>query len=121
MGIFSIQRNLPPLPKENEHYCFLEIEVAGEQLHAIKLLDGPYQHVIYYYGHVKLVPDGDSHRLAFQYTVWDSAGHSRELLGNSEEFRQFIGDVLVSIIADEQLRGELHAPSRTDDSEDPDL
>lgn len=120
MGLFWPTQKTPLL-KENKHYCFVEIDIAGEAVHAVKLLALPYNNVVYYYGHVKLIPEGETHRLAFQYTVWDSAGFPRELLGTSEEFKQHIGDVLVAIIADENKTGEYNAPSRNDDFEEPDL
>lgn len=120
MGIFSPKATLKPLMKENEDFCFSEIPLNDELVNGIKLLSGPYENVIYYYGHVKLVPEGDMHRLAFQYTVWDSASHSRDSL-NSKEFISHLGDVLVAIIADENKSGEYNGPSGTNDSEESDI
>jgi hypothetical protein len=77
--------------------------------------------VVYYYGHVKVVPEGATHRLAYQYTIWDSAGFTKSALVESKEFTTLIGDVLVAIIADENNSGEYNAPSRSDDTEEPDL
>ena len=112
---------MTPLLKINEDYCFVEIDVAGEAVHAVKLLALPYKDVVYYYGYVKLIPEGKTHTLSFQYTVWDPASHVREVLKTSEEFKNHIGDVLVAIMTDENIIGEFHAPSRNDDFEEPDL
>lgn len=120
MARFSPREKQSPLKKENEDYCFTEIPLNEELITGVKLLDGPFENVIYYYGHVKLVPEGDMHKLAFQYTVWDSANHSRELL-NGKEFISYLGDVLVAIIADENKSGEYNDPARTDDSEESDI
>lgn len=120
MEIFSPSPTQKPLKRENEDYCFSEIPLNEELINGIKLLSGPYENVIYYYGHIKLVPEGDNHRLAFQYTVWDSANHSRDSL-NGKEFVSYLGDVLVAIIADENQSGEYNGPSGTNDTEEPDL
>lgn len=121
MGIFSRQTMPMPLKKENKDYLFTEIILAEETVNAIKLLDGPYAHVIYYYGHVKVVPEGDTHRLAYQYTIWDSAQFTKKELVESTEFTTLIGDVLVAIITDENNSGEYNGPSRSDDTEEPNL
>jgi len=120
MAQFSPRVDPNPLKKENEDYCFTEIPLNDEIVHGVKILSGPFENVIFYYGHVKLVPEGDMHRLAFQYTVWDSANHTRESL-NGKEFISHLGDVLVAIIADENQSGEYNGPTRTDDIEEPDL
>jgi hypothetical protein len=122
MGIFWQQTpTLTPLKKENKDFLFTEIILAEEKVTAVKLLDGPYANVVYYYGHVKVVPEGTSHRLAYQYTIWDSAGLSKADLVQSQEFTTLIGDVLVAIIADENNSGEYNGPSRSHDIEESDL
>ena len=117
MGIFSPRATLKPLMKENEDYCFTEIPLNEEFINGVKLLSGPFANVIYYYGHVKLVPEGGNHRLAFQFTIWDSASFMKAQLA-STPFVNYIGDVLVAIIADESKSGEYNDPARTDDPEE---
>jgi hypothetical protein len=122
MGIFWRQnQTLQPLKKENKDYLFTEIILAEEKVNAIKLLDGPYANVVYYYGHVKVVPEGTTHRLAYQYTIWDSASFTKAELVNSTVFTTLIGDILVAIIADENNSGEYNGPTRSDNSEEPDI
>lgn len=121
MAIFSRPTKLTPLKKENKDYLFTEIILAEETVNAVKLLDGPYTNVVYYYGHVKVVPEGNTHRLAYQYTIWDSAQFTKKELVESAEFTTLIGDVLVAIITDENNSGEYNGPSRSHDTEESDL
>jgi len=124
MGLFwpvQNQTTMKPLMKENEDYCFTEIPLGDDLVSAIKLLRGPFEHVVYYYGHVKIVPEGDVHKLAYQFTIWDSASFTRDQLTKSQEFMTHIGDVLVAIIADENKSGEYDGPTRIDDTQEPDL
>lgn len=102
--------------KENEDFCFSEIIIEEEPIHAVKLLTGPFKNTIVYYGHVKLVPENSLHRLAFQYTIWDSAGFTKEELVGSSAFTTTLGEILSSIIADENHMGEYATPARRDDS-----
>jgi hypothetical protein len=93
---------------------FTEIVIADEFVHAIKILKGSFKNIVYYYGGVKIVPEDDNHKLAYQYTVWDSAGISKDFLKNSEEFTTLMGDILVAIIADESEEGEYVTPREHD-------
>ena len=99
-----------PLLKLNVDFLYTEIILAEEVVNAIKILRGIHKNVVYYYGHIQVVPEGESHRLAYQYTVWDSAGHSKEDLKKSHEFTTLMGDVLVAIIADDDNAGEYVTP-----------
>ena len=110
---------MKPLLKENEDYLFTEIILSEELVSAVKILKGDYENVVYYYGHVKMVPQGNLFSLAFQYTIWDSAGHSKAELSQSKDFITHLGDVLVAIIADEKDKGEYvsirsHDPEKSD-------
>jgi len=110
-----------PLLKENEEYCFTEIILEEEKVNAVKLLTGPFAGVAYYYGHVKVVPENGTHRLAYQYTIWDSASFTKAELTGSAAFTNSIGDVLVALIADENQSGEYNGPTRIDDTQESDL
>jgi hypothetical protein len=110
MAIFSPQPPLKPLLTENEDYCFSEIIIAEEPIHAVKILTGPYMNVMVYYGYVKLIPEHGTHRLAFQYTIWDSASFTKKELVESQAFIMRVGDTLASIIADEKNVGEYGTP-----------
>lgn len=94
----------------NEDFAFTDIVIEGEMVNAVKILTGEFAKVIYYYGHVKIVPENNSHRLAYQYTIWDPAGRSTDSLKNSPAFVNLLGDILVVIIADESEEGEYVTP-----------
>ena len=111
---------LKPLLKENEDFLFTEIILAEEVVNAVKILRGDFENVVYYYGHVKMVPQGALFTLAYQYTIWDSAGHSKDELSKSQAFMTQLGDILVAIIADEKDKGE-YVQIRKHDTEEPDL
>jgi len=66
--------------------------------------------VMVYYGYVKLIPEHGTHRLAFQYTIWDSASFTKKELVESQAFIMRVGDTLASIIADEKNVGEYGTP-----------
>ena len=70
---------------------------------------------------MKIVPEGDTHRLAYQYTIWDSARFTKAELTDVVEFSNTMGDILVAIIADENNVGEYSGPIREDDTEESDL
>lgn len=106
--------------EENKDYCFSEILVGEEPVTGVKLLTGEYKNIEYYYGHVKVVPEGGTHRLAFQFTIWDSAGHTQQEL-KTDKFINCLGDVLVALIADENQSGEYNGPTGSDDTEESDL
>lgn len=114
------QTPLKPLLKENEDFLFTEIIIAEELVNAVKILRGDFENVVYYYGHVKMVPKDQLFNLAFQYTIWDSAGHSKAELSKSQAFMTQLGDILVAIIADEKDKGE-YVSIRSNDSEESDL
>jgi hypothetical protein len=80
-------------------------------------LTEPYSKVIYYYGYVKVVPEGNLNKLAYQYTLWDTACFTKGQLTGSAAFNTRIGDVLVSIIADEHGKGEYVSPRVNDPEE----
>lgn len=89
-------------------------------MNAVKILKGDYENVVFYYGHVKMVPQDQLFNLAFQYTIWDSAGHSKQELAQAQPFITHLGDILVAIIADEKDKGE-YVQVRSHDTEKSDL
>lgn len=57
----------------------------------VELLEGPYEGIIYKYGRVELVEDGDSLRVRFEYELADG-----KRLDNN--FVQYIGPILTELI-----------------------
>jgi hypothetical protein len=90
------------LPQENTDYTFVDITL-DEPVSAVKLLVEPYAGIVYYYGWVKpQALDNGVMGLAFQYTLYDTAGRPYKDLVGSQEFTNHLGDVLTSIIMSEQ-------------------
>lgn len=91
------------------------------ELWAVKLLT-KYEGVVYCYGKVtaKVVDEGSDEEdgfanLSFQYQIIDEGDH--EGLEQSEEFNNYIGDVLVHIIEDSFATGKYKiGDDATDDS-----
>lgn len=125
-GILSNLRKTKnnPLPKEGVEYQFNDVVVGDDSLSGVEVLDGPYKGVLYYYGRVKVlppdsqVPDAPA-VLSFDYRVHRiPMGLTKFDLG-SAEFKQFAGDVLMSILLENE-KGE-YATIREHDSEEPHL
>lgn len=90
------------LPEEHVDFEFVDITL-DEPISAVKLLQDPYAGIIYYYGWVKPQPlDNGVMGLAFQYTLYDTAGRPNKDLVTSKEFTNYLGDVLTTIIMNEQ-------------------
>jgi hypothetical protein len=61
---------------------------------AIKLLEHPYEGIIYSYGKVKFVEEGDNLRIKFEYDIIEDA----DSIYDTKEFEQYIGDILQELI-----------------------
>lgn len=57
----------------------------------IELLEGPYEGIIYKYGRVQLVEEGETLRLKFEYELADGTRLD-------DQFVQYIGPILVELI-----------------------
>jgi len=115
MGIFS-KTTTKPLPQEGIHYQLVDL---APDLAGVKILDGPYEDVIYYYGQVKIYPEKDRNILSFDYAIFDCPLHvDVELHLKANEFKQYIGDILTAILLSD--KGE-YATARDLDSEESNL
>jgi len=82
------------------------VEKADSDFTSIKVLQEPYNGIIYTYGKVKVSdPNGDGEKatLTFDYRVEEVPpvfGKSKEEIENDEDFANFIGDILVEILED---------------------
>jgi hypothetical protein len=59
----------------------------------VELTDGPFRGLVYQYGRVNLLEEDDVLRIKFEYFMQD--GHTDP---NTQEFRNYIGDILVELI-----------------------
>lgn len=77
------------------------VEKPSQNLYAVKVLEGPYTDVIYTYGKVRLhedEPNGEL-KLQFDFNVNDVPKNlNKEELNKSEEFRNFMGDILTQLL-----------------------
>jgi hypothetical protein len=82
------------------------VEKADSDFTSIKVLQEPYNGIIYTYGKVKVSePNGECEKatLTFDYRVEEVPpvfGKSKEEIENDEDFSKFIGDILVEILED---------------------
>lgn len=86
--------------KKLEDYTFVEKE--DSELYSIKILSGPYSGVIYTYGVVSIKEGGGTATLKFDFRIEENNGHVE--LDNHSEFKNQIGDILVSILEDQQAQ-----------------
>lgn len=110
------------LPQEDETYTFTEIIHNDECVNGIKVIDGPYKDVIYYYGRVKIVPPelpGSPAVLSFDYHAHSIPSNLTHQILGSGEFKKFAGDVLMSIILHNE-QGE-YVKIREHDTQESDL
>ena len=83
---------------EGVDYCYIYPKEDGELVH-IKLLEGPYKDTIYKYGKVKFEEKGDQAHLIFAYDVLESPVDKPRKLEKNENFKNYIGDLLVEIMS----------------------
>lgn len=91
--------------KEGVDYTLVIPETQNDKID-VKLLSGEFSGVIYNYGKVAVEEnqEDESAHLVFEYEVIDSSG--LENLEESAEFKNYIGDILVSMIMKNLPSGE---------------
>lgn len=65
----------------------------------IKFLDGPYEGVVFKYGKVKVEEKDDEAYLQFAFDVIESKSVKPKKLEKNEEFKNYIGSMLIEIIS----------------------
>lgn len=85
--------------KENIDYKFVEF---NEDISAVELLKPPYKSVIYHYGNVKFVQEGELGVLNFNYSIINTGIYGEDELQNNNDFIQVIGDILTHLITIER-------------------
>lgn len=96
------------------HEIFGTEDEYQQPISGIQLLVSPYVGVVYYYQNVQVMesPLKDSAILKFQYTIYKPEGDRKQFLEQDEVFKQFIGDILRTLIEDnKQVGGEFASPS----------
>ena len=89
----------------SNRYVF--VEKKDSELYSLKVVQGPYNSVIYTYGAVTIEEDieNDLARLKFNYHIEEApAPYSKKELEDSNEFRNYIGDILTEILEDQEAQ-----------------
>lgn len=95
---------------------FVYVESRKSGVTALKLTDGPYKGIIYSYGKVSFDEEGDTCKLNFDYEIQDASSTNYV----TEEFEQYIGDLLQFIIMDQLQKNEVVYTGGTDENRDKD-
>jgi len=86
---------------EQSKYTF--VQKLGDEFSCVKLTEGKFKNVIYSYKHVKFAPkENPDGRLPLKFT-YDIQGNPDNADINCDEFKIYIGDILVEII-EQQLK-----------------
>jgi|TARA_B110000908_G_scaffold170586_1_gene230615 hypothetical protein len=99
----------------SKDYIFVEKKDA--ELYSLKVVQGPYNNVIYTYGSVTIEEDEDKDlaRLKFNYHIEEvPEPYSKRELEESTEFRDYIGNILTEILEDQT--GQIGNARNTDDN-----
>ena len=99
-------------PKHNEDYIF--VEVPGEDFTGLKLISGPYSHIVYKYGNVGFAPEteavGEKLPMKFDYTIIENKIQADT---DGQEFIDHIGDILVVLLDEKMKERELDGKNWT--------
>jgi hypothetical protein len=91
----------------SDSYTF--VEHKGEEDWYIKIKEGDYKDVIYKYGRIEVLEEGESARLKFQFSVSsvpDELGMTEEDFNEDTTFMNLIGDILTHVIEDAMTTGQ---------------
>jgi len=86
--------------QENKRYAF--VQKKGDDYSCVKLLEGEYEDIIYKYNNVKFEEVNNNGQVPLQFT-YDVFLNPNSKDVDSEEFKNYIGDILVELV-DQQLK-----------------
>jgi len=104
---------------EGIDYCFIYPKDDGAAVN-IKFLEGPYKDTIFKYGKVKFKEENDQVYLLFAYDVLESPVNKPAKLEKDDDFKNYIGDLLVEIMSS-NIEQEVIDEAGTDDIKEPNL
>lgn len=104
---------------EGIDYCFIYPKDDSTAVN-IKLLQGPYKDTIFKYGKVKFKEESDQVYLLFAYDVLESPVEKPSKLEKNNEFKNYIGDLLVELMSN-NIEQEIVDETGTDDIKEPGL
>lgn len=100
------------------------VEKADSDFTSIKVLQKPYNGIIYTYGKVKVSEpekENENATLTFDYRVDEVPpifGKTKEEIENDQDFSNFIGDILVEILEDSVDHDRSSDDNTSDDSKE---
>jgi hypothetical protein len=100
-------------PLEGVDFDFHKIE--DSDLTGIKLLNGKYRDITYYYGVVKIQEQGELATVNFEFRVLESTIYTEEQLQKDAEFVTLLGEILTEIIINQSVK---HDTTRNNDTEE---
>ena len=78
------------------------VEKGDSELYSLKVVQGPYSGVIYTYGKVQINGTFEAPIVKFDFTINEvPKGKKKTKLEKSKAFKNFMGDILVSLLEDE--------------------
>jgi len=97
-------------------YTFLEHE--NSDFYGVKFNEGKYAGVTVIYGTVSIKEDGDGAVLKYTFTIQDPGNYDLDTLNESEEFKNYLGDMLQNIIRDsiENFGGKIGSKGANSDA-----
>ena len=104
---------------EGTDYCFIFPKEDAQHVH-VKLLEGKYKDTVFKYGKVKFEEKDQQMYLLFGYDVLESKTDKPKKLEKDADFKNYIGDLLVELMAG-NLEQEIIDETRTDDITNPSI
>ena len=104
---------------EGLDYCFIYPKDDKTAVH-IKFLEGTYKDTIFKYGKVKFKEENEQVYLLFAYDVLQSPVKTPAKLEKDDDFKNYIGDLLVEIMSS-NMEQEVIDETGTDDSKESNL
>jgi len=107
--------------KMSKEYTF--VEKVDSELYSIKILEGLYANIIYTYGKVTIEEDveNDLARILFDFVIERAVDpYTAEELESSDEFRNYIGNILTEILNNQDAQIGNATKSTDDNTQDTD-
>lgn len=104
---------------EGIDYCYIYPKDDAQSVH-IRFLEGPYKGTVYKYGKVKFKEEVDGLHLLFAYDVLESPVKKPKKLEKDDDFKNYIGDLLVDIMSS-NMEQDIIDEAGTDDIKESDL
>ena len=88
------------MPLEGKDFDFIDFN--DSPITGVEIKSGEYIGVVYHYGKVRVVPQGEMGVLQFGYTIVNPGKHDIDALTNDENFSIMMGDILTEILMNKE-------------------